>query len=287
MGTIDRRQRRTYAPDRFCIPLYFFLEREIWKDENTCPVDAHAGLWYYKFCNKWCKDKNGNLTFEKTMWMETVTKRRVGNGELLAEYHQRLQQLIRSRKGIMLRMRNTGRFITGLGQPHPVENGMSWHMTLGVPFLPGSSVKGMVRTWAEWENGKQNREEVQRIFGPESEAQEKHIGTVIFFDALPREPVKLDTEMITPHYGPYYQRLAEYPGDWFDPVPIPYLTVAPNQVFIFAIAPRDAQKEEHLQDLKRVKKWLQQALKWCGAGAKTSTGYGRFEIERERRFDEP
>jgi CRISPR type III-B/RAMP module RAMP protein Cmr6 len=38
---------------------------------------------------------------------------------------------------------------TGLGNPHPVENGFSFLSPYGIPYLPGSSIKGVVRRAAE------------------------------------------------------------------------------------------------------------------------------------------
>ncbi|MBC7326079.1 MAG: type III-B CRISPR module RAMP protein Cmr6, partial [Moorella sp. (in: Bacteria)] len=76
--------------------------------------------------------------------------------------------------------------------------------------------------------------------GPPGEADEKKVGSVLFFDALPAGPVKVQADVMTPHYAPYYQPqgVPQPPGDWFDPVPIPFLTVAPGQPFFFALAPR-------------------------------------------------
>ena len=34
--------------------------------------------------------------------------------------------------------------VTGMGNPHPLESGFTWHPTLGMPYLPGSAV-GLVR----------------------------------------------------------------------------------------------------------------------------------------------
>jgi len=38
---------------------------------------------------------------------------------------------------------------TGLGNPHPVENGFTFSHPHGVPYIPGSSVKGIIRRAAE------------------------------------------------------------------------------------------------------------------------------------------
>jgi CRISPR-associated protein Cmr6 len=43
----------------------------------------------------------------------------------------------------------TAPFVTGMGNPHPVENGFSFLSPYGIPYLPGSSIKGVVRRAAE------------------------------------------------------------------------------------------------------------------------------------------
>ncbi|MBC7324033.1 MAG: type III-B CRISPR module RAMP protein Cmr6, partial [Moorella sp. (in: Bacteria)] len=106
----------------------------------------------------------------------------------------------------------------------------------------------------------------------------KKVGSVLFFDALPAGPIKVQADVMTPHYAPYYQPQGapQPPGDWFDPVPIPFLTVAPGQPFFFALAPRRPGCQEDGRDCALVLQWLEEALAGIGAGAKTAAGYGRF-----------
>lgn len=40
-------------------------------------------------------------------------------------------------------------FVTGMGNPHPVENGFSFLNPYGLPYIPGSSIKGALRHAAE------------------------------------------------------------------------------------------------------------------------------------------
>ena len=65
----------------------------------------------------------------------------------------------------------------------------------------------------------------------------------------------------------------EVPGDWFGPVPIPFLTTGVGARFQFAVVPRTPNGDK---DLETVAKWLTGALDRMGAGAKTAVGYGRF-----------
>lgn len=257
----------------------------------------NAGLWYDKFCNKWASDKwslkqVGNNKNPKKDWIDTVvTDVKVGNQLLLSEFQRRRFQLIESLQGSIAVFQTEWRFVSGLGREHPVENGFAWHQTLGAPYLPGSSVKGMVKAWLQESIGGENpeeREAIKRIFGSAYDASNKEassVGSVIFFDALPVSTVKLETEVMTPHYSDYYRSKTAPPADWLNPEPIYFLTVAPGENFIFAIVPRYQAGESDLQDIQLVLEWLEETLLYCGAGAKTSTGYGRFErnvkIEQE------
>ena len=48
-----------------------------------------------------------------------------------------------------IKVKLTAPLATGLGNPHPVENGFSFLSPYGIPYLPGSGIKGAVRRAAE------------------------------------------------------------------------------------------------------------------------------------------
>ena len=170
------------------------------------------------------------------------------------------------------RFRTSGPFVTGMGLAHPLENGFLWHHTLGVPYLPGSSIKGMIRAWARvW---LEEEETAERLFGRDDRhAEGMAAGCLIVFDALPTGPVELMAEVITPHDGGWRIKDGVTPADWLSPNPIPFLAVAPGAEFQFALAPRPA---ADAGDLATAYAYLEQALEWIGAGAKTAVGFGRF-----------
>ena len=118
--------------------------------------DGHAGLWFDKFCNQWqVRDDSWTMSSQdkasnpKLDWIRTVADCPIGIREQLDESTLRLTRLIHRRGGRVAVFTAEARFVTGLGRSHPVENGFAWHPTLGTPYLPGSSVKGLVRSWAE------------------------------------------------------------------------------------------------------------------------------------------
>lgn len=246
----------------------------------TYRKDMNTGLWYDKFCNEWERDFSSRPKDDgKKNWINTVTNGRIGDGSNLSEIMTRREQLLESCKGNALFFKTIGPFVTGLGREHPVENGFAWHHTLGTPYLPGSSVKGMVHNWADqWEEG--DAEIIKRIFGPRSRSDvNASVGSVIFMDALPTAPVQLKADVMTPHYGPYYQDDSGEtpPADWHNPIPIPFLVVDETQEFLFGIIPRNSSNDMDIKDCRIVEEWLKAALDSIGAGAKTAIGYGRFE----------
>ncbi|MEO5347534.1 MAG: type III-B CRISPR module RAMP protein Cmr6 [Magnetococcus sp. YQC-9] len=250
---------------------------------------SHAGLWFDKFCNRWKPDFKQLVSDDaKRDWMRTVTNVltrddkpgdpiSIGDGTLLQEHEARRRSLVGARRGQVLNFTFETRFATGLGRSHPAENGCAWHPVLGVPYLSGSGVKGLVRAWArEWAGA--STEDLARIFGPEPLATQLSVGSVIFLDALPNNPVRLVVEVMTPHYGPWYQQSpAAVPADWHSPIPIPFLAVEVGTSFSFALMPR-SERERDCDDCQQTVEWLKEALPWMGAGAKSSSGMGRGEL---------
>lgn len=241
---------------------------------------GNVGLWYDKFCDRWQSNWVDGLGDEgKKAWIDQVAHRAIGDEERLEVAQRRMIALLRAHGQQPLFFKTADAFVTGLGREHPVENGFAWHPTLGVPYLPGSSVKGMVRAWAErWLDSKPDSDDINRIFGPKQ--GHLHVGSVIFLDALPTGPVQLKADVMTPHYGPYYQDESGQtpPADWHPPTPIPFLAVARDQSFLFGVMPRRAGA---VSEVEQAQTWLRSALAWIGAGAKTAVGYGRFDPDPE------
>jgi CRISPR-associated protein Cmr6 len=302
----------------------FFQEHQMPPNPGT----GHRGLWFDRFFDRydpaWSVIENG-----KKGWIDTVTGL-CGDGDQLKYACQAHDDLCCTLAGRVLVLRTTWHFATGLGNPHPVENGFAWHPTLGVPYLTGAAVKGLIRAWVEdWrefdgENEDERRNNrlatLYRWFGSEAkdpkerarfrqegfepptkgEKPDTEAGMFIFFDAIPIAPVKLTCDVMTPHYGGWYEQGGEIqdaareankiPADWHNPVPVPFLVVR-DASFLFCIAPRrnpntEERKIEVKAELDKIMQALTDALQHLGAGAKTAAGYGRLEedeVEKARR----
>ncbi|MDW8104665.1 MAG: type III-B CRISPR module RAMP protein Cmr6 [Armatimonadota bacterium] len=162
----------------------------------------------------------------------------------------------------------------GLGNESVLEAGLTVHHTYGVPVIPGSALKGLCRRGALrlMQEGKLRKEAFQVLFGYSEQSGEASAGYITFWDAwydpdsVGGKPFHRD--VITVHHQQYYGDGKEFPTDFDDPNPVPFLVVRPGARFLFAIqAPDEAWG-----------KFTQNLLKWClqnlGVGAKTNAGYG-------------
>ena len=246
-------------------------------------ASGNAGLYWDKFFDLWDNSYSGLQTSggdqtAKQQWLKKFEKR-VGNNALLKEHHSRQALLTNKRGGRQKPFKTEWRFVSGLGYSHAVENGFGWHHALGVPYLPGSSVKGLVNGWLrDWcEDGTK----ADKLLGTK-----EGVGRVIFHDALPLTVVKLEADLMTPHYGPYFDNVLSQeesaglnqPGDYYDPTPIPFLTVAADQAFLFTVTPRTPEDGEACREAFE---YLETALMEIGAGGKTAVNYGKFEPKEE------
>lgn len=270
----------------------------------------HPGLVFDKFIDSWLIDAAGHCEVQepskekepekkyktklyfgaKRAWLEE-TKDLVNNNNTLKNYLDRAivrqEKLMKSLGGECIPVKTDWRFVSGLGNGHPFETGFVWHRTLGVPYLPGSSVKGLIRAWAEdW--GAAQVAEVNRLFG---DIKDQGAGSLVVFDSLPVEVPTLELDIMNPHYSEYYSKeLYEKPdgsrdliplADYLSPTPIFFLAVAAGQSFRFALAPRRPKGKGAGFTVKRGLVLLKQALATLGAGGKTVVGYGSMQVDRE------
>lgn len=215
---------------------------------------------------------------------------------LLAALIARQQAIAaKNQASLALPMLATSPFVTGLGNEHPLENGFSFLNPYGLPYLPGSGVKGVIRRAAEELASKQwgdaqgwDENAVGNLFGPGEEDFERdrdtpaQQGALRFWDVLPRLPKNaLTVEIMTPHLGEYYQGKAT-PNTSLLPTPIPFLAVPAGSRFLFHVECLPAR----IDDVKLREDWrklieaaFKHAGEWLGFGAKTAVGYGRMAAD--------
>jgi CRISPR-associated protein Cmr6 len=279
------------------LPLYTGRGQKSTQTPRDKPPTAHTGLLFDKFCDVWAGWPNWKPEAPKPpnkgrapkhRFHDEIAKHLATNSkasDLLRAYRERRKELLAALDGRCSIVTTDWRFVSGLGMGHVLETGFVWHRTLGVPYLPGSSVKGLLRAWADPAKGwgeEKTWEKVKHLFG---DTGDLGAGRLIVFDALPVVVPTLDVDIMNPHYAPYYEKPAQYPpADYYSPRPIFFLAVAPGQSFEFALAPRPAaycagEETQAATDLAEGIRLLQEALATIGAGAKTAVGYGYFSGE--------
>jgi CRISPR-associated protein Cmr6 len=272
------------------VPLYSDHEKPI-----RC--DGNQGLWFERFADFYESDFrilkkkmiDGNEENPGAAWLKNqFNNNRVGDNAQLKRHTAAQSVLATSLQGQSLIFKASGHFVTGMGNSHPVENGFAWHPTLGVPYLTGAAVKGLIRSYLEnWlDDSRENKQALLLQWfgsidkGPQINGGKMQAGELIFFDALPIQPVTLGVDIMTPHMGKWYEKGASHPNqpdtvpaDWHDPVPVAFL-VAKAITLQFSFALRHSNNDIDLNDVKQA---LTLALEHAGAGGKTATGYGGMQ----------
>lgn len=182
----------------------------------------------------------------------------------------------RTSRHIHWRQQTVWRMALHLSKASSTENAaMCLHPVYGFPYIPGTGLKGMARAYAHLElDRKEDDPDVIRIFG----SLDSGAGTVIFHDAWPASWPQLELDIVNSHHPDYYKfkGVNNPPGDWENPIPVFFMTLAPETEFRFAVSPLSSNKD-HCDDMKIAAEWLQKALQDLGVGAKTAAGYGYFD----------
>lgn len=187
----------------------------------------------------WAKVKNQPLAGAKRL---TDNDRKTI--QALRGRQTQLFSTVAAAEGLCLDTKATAPFTTGLGNEHPLENGFAFLNPYGLPYLPGSGVKGVLRQAArelasgDWGGAPGWRGDDEKpfsvviqnktvalsvcdvLFGRESrDGDSEHVrGVLSFWDVIPKiapedpkqpEQISLAVEIMTPHQSHYYQQRVE------------------------------------------------------------------------------
>ena len=272
---------------------------------KSCEAQGNRGLWFERFYDQydqnWAILKPTNNNQGNTHWLQKhFGNKQVGNEQQLKQHSIAQSSLIGSLGGKTRIFKASWHLVSGMGNPHPVENGFAWHPTLGVPFLTGAAVKGLLRSHIETHLDASDAELKALLFqwfgstdkDPLKAGYISQAGALVFFDAIPIQPVHLTVDIMTPHMGKWYEKGGSdvsvghpdaVPADWHDPVPVTYLAAKSiSMQFSFALrtCPQSNSTSPSIE-LDDVFDALQHALKQSGAGGKTAVGYGAMEIDSD------
>jgi len=254
----------------------------------TSQPDTHAGLWLDKHLKE--QVEGGGET--KTDHFKDIADKQIPVD--YRGFFTRWQQSLEQAGAVTRKAQAQGRLAIGLGGESVLETSITLHRTYGVPYIPGSALKGLAARYARTRLKEQLwgkcSQAYKTLFGSTVEA-----GYVTFFDALyvpgsAKQDQPLALDVITVHHPKYYsgenlppadwdnpqrhnaQIHREYfpPADWDNPVPVPFLSAIGS--YLVALHGEESW-------VKAAFEIIQRALAEEGIGAKTSSGYGRMSIE--------
>lgn len=230
--------------------------------------EASPGLRFGMLLPVWNQDWERNVEDARAAW-KTIAELLSADKSRMEALAKRQQATAAMATGLLrLDARTIAPFTTGLGNEHPLENGFAFLSPYGLPYLPGSGVKGVLRQAArelasgEWggnlgwsmrpddqpDQGQRGRQRpldlsvIDVLFGVESgDNNTDHVrGVLSFWDVIPQiRGNRLMVEIMTPHQSHYYQQRNSSltsPHDSGSPNPISFLTVPPGSAFTFFVA---------------------------------------------------
>lgn len=201
--------------------------------------------------------------------------------------HQRLRMLIDGEIPISILQGNVeNNILPGFGLEHVHESAISLHHVYGIPYIPSSSVKGVVRRWyiQYFLEGKESH-----LSDPPEHLQQKAAvgkimfgcgeskGVAQFFDIFLYDNCSIKPDVMAVHHANYYSQVRE-PSDQETTIPISFYSVDVRNInIICGISPHGLTKDYSPNLLLNLlTNWVMKALEELGIGAKTTVGYGRF-----------
>jgi CRISPR-associated protein Cmr6 len=263
--------------------------------ETLSHLQTHAGLWLDKYLPEQEDQNKKGDRHQNDRTKSSVTNPRMAHIQSVATltlspdhpyraFYKRWEALLSEDDKARMRLATVkGRMIVGLGDESVLETSVALHQTYGIPYIPGSALKGLAASYihqyaarTDDANWQKESEAYKILFGDTNDA-----GYITFFDAFyvpdtgPNKQA-LWPDIITVHHQKYYQGSngISAPADWDSPIPIAFLSA--TGTFLIALAAPDLQ--EPAPWLDKTFDILREALLELGIGAKTSSGYGRMDL---------
>jgi CRISPR-associated protein Cmr6 len=233
---------------------------------------------------------------------------------IIKKLNDRMAKHVSTLHGTNLRtveVKTAWRLTIGLGGESVYKTDMSLHPVYGFPYLPGSAVKGVVRSWVirEFFDGNETRAMNDSklfcdIFGCDKNSYYKKArkGKVYFYDVYPDRNVNVKPDVMNPHYQDYYNATSTVPpADYLSPVPVFFLTITDTKFKIHVGGGHKSlgkigdyqnisqKPDEHVSDklfeeseidtsvMDYLYEKIKKALEQHGIGAKTAVGYGKLK----------
>ncbi len=246
---------------------------------NPANKSEIAHLWYHVHYDQFTlneRNKKGKYVPKKEF--DSIPIRR----ELMKIAENTIQQQKRALVDLssyyhirQLKAKPIARIVHGLGGGHVRETSLTLHPVYGIPYIPASSLKGVVRNWfiQTYCDGNENQLALHPkgslVFGTQEQR-----GMVQFHDIFLTNDLRIEPDILTVHFKDYYSGRKAATDDQ-RPNPVTFLSVTVSDVDIYVTSNKyDDSSSEEL--LKEAANWTAQALSELGIGSKTSSGYGYF-----------
>jgi len=241
---------------------------------NTVDEIENFNLLVSRFVNGWYYNEKKEIKLSNGYKIKLHNFHACTN-DFIEIFKERIEKIVKSislensHNYKNLDLKTDWRLIHGLGSASVLETGITLHHIYGIPYIPASSIKGMLRSYFNYLKQKGQIEEtiIDNFLG-----SQKKMGDVFFYDAFPISIPKIAIDIMNPHYSKYYSSEgSDYPpGDWLDPVPVNFLTIQDTTFRFYFSSKND-------ETLNKIIKSFEEAVKIYGIGAKTSVGYGFFK----------
>src|SRR2546423_835407 len=137
----------------------------------------------------------------KSVWLKEIASGSYLDPRLTESVYRRWQNMIEAVGASCFSAITEWRMVVGLGGESILETDLTLHHLYGIPYIPGSALKGLTRAYMTGEvfpskDIEHDNEVVKHIFGTQKEA-----GSVIFFDAMPIDGKATDVlDIMNSHY---------------------------------------------------------------------------------------
>ena len=174
-----------------------------------------------------------------------------------------------------VKSRDNSRMVVGISEPSTGEVGLRLNFLCGRPELPATAIRGVFRHYCE-EHKKLNREKLEDWFGTEDRE-----GRLLFLDAVPQKNgIKKEDDIITNHYGSYYQDEDSYPV-LQKPILNTYKAVKIVKLDIYIFLKSDPLNPSAGKEEKEIGNIFAECIEKCSFGAKGALGYGYLKFVNE------
>ncbi|SUO95044.1 type III-B CRISPR module RAMP protein Cmr6 [Suttonella ornithocola] len=230
---------------------------------------AHAGLMVQRGLIVWEEGKKS----KKKRHLDSICAIKPDDLYLLA--FQRWQEATLSEHHSTWCAKIEGKLMMGLELGGALETGMITQHSYGMPMIPGSSIKGVVRHYADRIG--LDKKITTILFGNDEniEGIEAGAGCLIWHDAwwIPNKTQSpFVRDVVSVHHQKYYSGDKKLATDTENPIPNDQLAVSGSFYFVIEGEPKWANFAKEL---------LKQALQTQGIGGKTAAGYGFFAEDKE------